>query len=45
LTAFAVYPEEYQKVFPQHDIRAFIEKPVSLARLNNIVREAIEFKK
>jgi DNA-binding NtrC family response regulator len=44
MTAFAVYREEYEKVFPQHDIRAFVEKPVTLARLNNIVREAIEQK-
>ncbi len=42
MTAFEIYPEEYQKVFPQHDVRAFIKKPVALSTLQKIVRDILQ---
>lgn len=41
MTAFEIYPEEYQKVFPQHDVRAFIKKPVRLPTLQKIIKEIL----
>ncbi|HEX7031851.1 MAG TPA: response regulator [Nitrososphaera sp.] len=42
MTAFEIYPEEYQKVFPQHDVRAFIKKPVALKALQKIIRDILQ---
>jgi len=42
MTAFEIYPEEYQKVFPQHDVRAFIKKPVALTTLQKIIRDILQ---
>ena len=33
LTAFEIYYEEFRKIFPNIDVRAFIRKPVSISAL------------
>jgi DNA-binding response OmpR family regulator len=38
LTAFEIYYEEFRKIFPTIDVRAFIRKPVSIASLVTQVR-------
>ncbi|MGI0049311.1 MAG: response regulator transcription factor [Nitrososphaera sp.] len=42
LTAFEIYYEEFRKMFPNVDVRAFIRKPVSIASLVSQVNSTIE---
>ncbi|AFU57200.1 putative signal transduction response regulator [Candidatus Nitrososphaera gargensis Ga9.2] len=42
LTAFEIYYEEFRKMFPTIDIRAFIRKPVSISNLVSQVNSTIE---
>jgi len=42
LTAFEIYYEEFRKIFPIIDVRAFIRKPVSIASLVSQVNATIE---
>jgi DNA-binding response OmpR family regulator len=42
LTAFEIYYEEFRKMFPTIDVRAFIRKPVGISSLVNQVKTTIE---
>ncbi len=42
LTAFEIYFEEFMKMFPTIDVRAFIRKPVSISSLVSQVNTSIE---
>lgn len=42
LTAFEIYYDEFRKMFPTIDVRAFIRKPVSLSTLVSQVNATIE---
>lgn len=42
LTAFEIYYEEFRKMFPTVDVRAFIRKPVSISNLVSQVNATIE---
>jgi DNA-binding response OmpR family regulator len=42
LTAFEIYYEEFRKMFPTVDVRAFIRKPVSISNLVTQVNATIE---
>lgn len=42
LTAFEIYYEEFRKMFPSVDVRAFIRKPVSISSLVSQVNSTIE---
>lgn len=42
LTAFEIYYEEFRKMFPTVDVRAFIRKPVSISNLVKQVNATIE---
>jgi len=42
LTAFEIYYEEFKKMFPAIDVRAFIRKPVSISSLVSQVNSTIE---
>jgi DNA-binding response OmpR family regulator len=42
LTAFEIYYEEFRKMFPTVDVRAFIRKPVSISSLVSQVNATIE---
>ena len=44
LTAFQIYYEEFRKMFPTIDIKAFIRKPVSISNLVNQINVAIASK-
>ncbi len=44
LTAFQVYYEEFKKMFPTIDVKAFIRKPVSISCLVNQINVAITSK-
>ena len=44
LTAFQVYYEEFRKMFPTIDVKAFIRKPVSISNLVNQINVAIASK-
>ena len=44
LTAFQIYYEEFRKMFPAIDVRAFIRKPVSISNLVNQINSAISTK-
>ncbi len=41
LTAFEVYYEEFKKMFPNLDVKSFIQKPVSLNELSGRITERI----
>jgi DNA-binding response OmpR family regulator len=41
LTAFEIYYEEFRKMFPTIDVRAFIRKPISIASLVSQVNSTI----
>jgi DNA-binding response OmpR family regulator len=42
LTAFEIYYEEFRKMFPTIDIKAFVRKPVSISALVKQVNTTIE---
>jgi len=42
LTAFEIYYEEFRKMFPTVDVKAFIRKPVSISSLVSQVNSTIE---
>lgn len=42
LTAFEIYYEEFRKMFPNIDVRAFVRKPVSIAGLVKQINAVIE---
>ena len=42
LTAFEIYYEEFRKMLPNVDVRAFIRKPVSISSLVSQVNATIE---
>lgn len=44
LTAFEIYYEEFRKMFPTVDVKAFIRKPVSISSLVSQVNSTIESK-
>ena len=44
LTAFQIYYEEFRKMFPTIDVKAFIRKPVSISNLVNQINVAITSK-
>jgi len=41
LTAFEIYYDEFRKMFPTIDVRAFIRKPVSISTLVTQVRSTL----
>jgi len=41
ITAFAIIPDEYKQVFPSADSSYFIEKPISIRKLEQIVTECL----
>jgi DNA-binding response OmpR family regulator len=41
LTAFEIYYEEFRKLFPTIDVKAFIRKPVSISNLVNQINAII----
>ena len=44
LTAFQIYYEEFRKMFPTIDVKAFIRKPISIPNLVNQINAAIASK-
>jgi len=42
LTAFEIYYEEFRKMFPTIDVKAFVRKPVSISALVKQVNATIE---
>jgi DNA-binding response OmpR family regulator len=42
LTAFEIYYEEFRKMFPTIDVKAFVRKPVSIAALVKQINTTIE---
>jgi DNA-binding response OmpR family regulator len=44
LTAFQIYYEEFRKMFPTIDVKAFIRKPVSISNLANQIDAVIASK-
>jgi DNA-binding response OmpR family regulator len=42
LTAFEIYYEEFRKMFPTIDVKAFIRKPISISSLVGQVNSTIE---
>lgn len=42
LTAFEIYYDEFRKMFPTIDVRAFIRKPISISSLVNQVNATLE---
>lgn len=42
LTAFEIYYEEFNKIFPKIDVRSFVRKPVSIATLVKQINSIIE---
>ena len=44
LTAFEIYYEEFRKLFPTIDVKAFIRKPVSISNLVNQINTIIASK-
>jgi DNA-binding response OmpR family regulator len=44
LTAFEIYYEEFRKLFPTIDVKAFIRKPVSISNLVNQIHAIIASK-
>jgi two-component system catabolic regulation response regulator CreB/two-component system response regulator ChvI len=42
LTAFEIYYEEFRKMFPNIDVRAFVRKPVGIATLVKQINSVIE---
>ncbi len=41
LTAFEIYCEEFKKLFPTIDVKAFIRKPISVSNLVNQINAII----
>ncbi|MGI0024145.1 MAG: response regulator, partial [Nitrososphaera sp.] len=37
LTAFEIYYEEFRKLFPSIEVRAFVTKPVTISSLVNLI--------
>jgi two-component system, OmpR family, response regulator ChvI len=44
LTAFQIYYEEFRKMFPAIDVKAFIRKPVTISNLVNQINAVIASK-
>ena len=42
LTAFEIYYEEFRKMFPNIDVRAFVRKPVGIAALVKQINTVID---
>lgn len=42
LTAFEIYYEEFRKMFPNIDVRAFVRKPVGIAALVKQINAVME---
>jgi two-component system, OmpR family, response regulator ChvI len=42
MTAFEIYRNEFEKVLPKYDVKAFITKPVKISDLDNIIKKALE---
>lgn len=42
LTAFEMYYEEFRKMFPSIDVRAFVRKPVTIAVLASQIKSQLE---
>jgi DNA-binding response OmpR family regulator len=42
LTAFEIYYEEFRKMFPTIDVKAFVRKPVSISALVKQINTTIE---
>ncbi|MEO9321503.1 MAG: response regulator [Nitrososphaera sp.] len=41
LTAFEIYYDEFRKLFPTIDVRSFVKKPVSIAKLVSDVNSSL----
>lgn len=44
MTAFEVYREEFEKVFPDYDVKCFLTKPLSIKDLQTIIQTELEKK-
>jgi two-component system, OmpR family, response regulator ChvI len=44
MTAFEVYREEFEKVFPDYDIKCFLTKPLGIKDLQKIIEAELEKK-
>jgi two-component system catabolic regulation response regulator CreB/two-component system response regulator ChvI len=42
LTAFEIYYEEFRKMFPNIDVRAFVRKPVGISALVKQINSILE---
>ena len=42
MTAFEVYREEFEKVFPDYDVKCFLTKPLSIKDLQKIIEAELE---
>jgi DNA-binding response OmpR family regulator len=42
MTAFEVYREEFEKVFPDYDVKCFLTKPLSIKDLQKIIEVELE---
>lgn len=44
MTAFEVYRSEFEKVFPDYDVKCFLTKPLSIKDLQKIIQAELERK-
>ncbi|MGH9991431.1 MAG: response regulator transcription factor [Nitrososphaera sp.] len=42
LTAFEIYYEEFRKLFPSIEVRAFVTKPVTISSLVNLISAKLD---
>ena len=42
LTAFEIYYEEFRKMFPTIDVRAFVRKPINIQSLIRLINSILE---
>lgn len=42
LTAFEIYYEEFRKMFPTIDVRAFVRKPIGIQSLIRLINSTLE---
>jgi two-component SAPR family response regulator len=45
LTAFEIYYEEFRKMFPNIDVKAFVRKPVSISNLVKEINATLQVRK
>lgn len=44
MTAFEIYRKEFEKVFPDYDVKCFLTKPLSIKDLQKIIQAELEKK-